>query len=31
MLQRQDTVLGDEWLKNLGRDTSLSAYVSNLT
>jgi tRNA threonylcarbamoyladenosine biosynthesis protein TsaE len=25
------TSLGAEWLKNLGRDTSLSIYVSNLT
>ncbi len=26
-----NTLTGAEWLKNLGRDTSLSAYVSNLT
>jgi tRNA threonylcarbamoyladenosine biosynthesis protein TsaE len=25
------TSLGTEWLRNLGRDTSLSTYVSNLT
>jgi tRNA threonylcarbamoyladenosine biosynthesis protein TsaE len=25
------TALGSEWLKNLGRDNSLSPYVSNLT
>src|SRR6202022_4407576 len=25
------TLLGTEWLENLGRDTSLSFYVSNLT
>jgi tRNA threonylcarbamoyladenosine biosynthesis protein TsaE len=25
------TLLGAEWLDNLGRDTSLSSYVSNLT
>ena len=25
------TSLGAEWLLNLGRDTSLSSYVSNLT
>jgi tRNA threonylcarbamoyladenosine biosynthesis protein TsaE len=25
------TALGTEWLQNLGRDTSLSSYVSNLT
>jgi tRNA threonylcarbamoyladenosine biosynthesis protein TsaE len=28
---RAATRLGTEWLENLGRDTSLSAYVSNLT
>jgi tRNA threonylcarbamoyladenosine biosynthesis protein TsaE len=26
-----ETWLGTEWLQNLGRDTSLSTYVSNLT
>jgi tRNA threonylcarbamoyladenosine biosynthesis protein TsaE len=26
-----ETLLGTEWLQNLGRDTSLSTYVSNLT
>jgi tRNA threonylcarbamoyladenosine biosynthesis protein TsaE len=25
------TLLGTEWLQNLGRDSSLSSYVSNLT
>jgi hypothetical protein len=25
------TPLGAEWLENLGHDTSLSSYVSNLT
>jgi len=28
---RARTLAGSEWLENLGRDTSLSAYVSNLT
>jgi tRNA threonylcarbamoyladenosine biosynthesis protein TsaE len=28
---RATTALGSAWLQNLGRDTSLSSYVSNLT
>ena len=28
---RATTALGSAWLQNLGRDTSLSFYVSNLT
>ena len=26
-----ETILGIQWLENLGRDRSLSSYVSNLT
>jgi tRNA threonylcarbamoyladenosine biosynthesis protein TsaE len=28
---RANTPVGIEWMKNLGRDTSLSSYVSNIT